>query len=853
ADSGDYAVTITNGYGSVTSRVATVLVALPPQITRQPISQVVASGGAVSLLVTAAGAGPLSYRWQFNGSNLPADMISTVAGGGVGDGRAATNATVMQPTGVAWDSAGNFYFTDSGNRRVRKVDAHGIISTVAGNGGGGYAGDGGAATNASLGYPAGLALDAAGNLFIADQDNNRVRKVDTVGIITTVAGDGRFRPDGDGGAATNASLASPLALALDAAGDLFIADQGNNRIRKVQPDGIITTVAGDGTAGYSGDGGAATNASLNQPAGLAVDAAGNLFIADQGNSRVRKLDTNGILTTVAGAGRFAFSGDGGAATNASLSNPAGLAMDTAGDLYLADQGNNRIRKVDTRGIITTVAGNGQFGYFGDGALATKARLNSPSSVAVDRAGKLLIVDQFNNLVRGVDTNGIISTVAGSWTASVYDGGPATEAALRSPAGVAVDTSGNLFIADTWNNRIRKVQPDGLITTVAGGEMFGYVGDGGAATNAGLASPSGVAVDAAGDLFIADTWNNRIRKVQPNGIIRTVAGGGRFGYVGDGGAATNAGLASPLGVAVDSSGNLFIADTGDSRVRKVDTHGMITTAAGNGQCGYYGDGGAATNAALCRPGGVAVDTAGNVFIADQGNNCVRKVDSQGNITTVAGNGSAGYFGDGGAATNAGLGYPTGLALDTAGNMFIADTWNNRIRKVDPDGIITTVAGDGRSGYSGDGGAATNASLANPSGVAARGPGNFFIADTQNSRVRKVLLSDLPLLTLGSVSAADAGDYWVIVSNPFGSVTSLVATVTIGTPPLTLSLEVGPPVLVRLSGSPGMAYLLQAATNLVPPVQWQSIFTNATDLNGTSSLLDTNAAGLPARFYRAQPVP
>jgi sugar lactone lactonase YvrE len=343
------------------------------------------------------------------------------------------------------------------------------------------------------------------------------------------------------------------------------------------PSGSITTVAGNGNYGYSGDGGIATNAGFN-PFDVAVDSNGNLFIADWGNNRIRKVDTNGIITTVAGNGDgqyvYSFGGDGGYATNAVLSCPGGVAVDSSDNIFIVDQFNGRIRKVDTNGIITTVAGAGNGGFFfGDSGYATNAGLNSPHGVAIDTVGNLFIADYGNNRIRKVDTNGIITTVAGNNNGgfSAGDGGYATNASLSWPEGVAVDASGNLFIADYGDSRVRKVDTNGIITTVAGNGNYGFSGDGGAATNAELTDAFGVAVDNSGNLFIADCENNRIREVTTSGIITTVAGYGTQAFFGDGGYATSAGLNNPFGVAVDSGGNLFIADQGNKRIRKVQNN------------------------------------------------------------------------------------------------------------------------------------------------------------------------------------------------------------------------------------------------------------------------------------------
>jgi len=334
-----------------------------------------------------------------------------------------------------------------------------------------------------------------------------------VAIIQTAAGNGTSAFSGDNGAAAKASLSEPFGVAVDAVGNLYIADTSNHRIRKVDTSGMITTVAGNGTEGFSGDGGPATSATLNTPIGVAVDTAGNLYIADAFNNRVRKVNAKGVIATVAGNGDARFSGDRVAATSASLSAPFGVAVDTAGNVYIADTSNHRVRKVDTSGMITTVAGNRTESFFGDGGAATLASLNFPTGVTVDRADNLFITDQSNHRIRKVNAAGVITTVAGNGNAGFSgDHAAATSASLNLPVGTAVDAAGTLYIADTSNHRIRKVGADGMVTTVAGNGIGGFSGDGSAASRATLNSPGGVAVDPAGNLYIADSFNNRIRKL-----------------------------------------------------------------------------------------------------------------------------------------------------------------------------------------------------------------------------------------------------------------------------------------------------------------------------------------------------
>jgi len=331
----------------------------------------------------------------------------------------------------------------------------------------------------------------------------------------------------------------------------------------------ISTVAGNGVQGFSGDGGGATSANLNDPAGVSADAAGNLYISDYGNQRVRKAATSGIISTVAGTGVAGYSGDGAHATSYELNDPEGIAADSAGDVYIADYANQRVRKVTAAGAISTIAGTGTAGYNSDGILATGAYLNQPIDVAVDGAGNVYIADSSNQRIRKIATSGIISTVAGTGTSGFSgDGGLATAAKIYLPEGIALDSSGNLYIADTYNNRIRVVGTNGVIKTIAGNGTSGYGGDGGAATSAMLDLPTGVAVDPAGNVFVADSANQRVREINSSGVISTVAGTGAAGYNSDGIPATEADVYYPHQVAIDAAGDVLIADDYNQRIRKL---------------------------------------------------------------------------------------------------------------------------------------------------------------------------------------------------------------------------------------------------------------------------------------------
>jgi trimeric autotransporter adhesin len=338
-------------------------------------------------------------------------------------------------------------------------------------------------------------------------------------IITTIAGNGTTGFNGDDGPATNASFRGICGVAIDNMNNLYIADANNNRIRKVTQEGIITTIAGTGTASYGGDGGPATAAKLNYPTDIAIDRYGNIFIADGANNCVRKINILGVISTIAGDGHGGYNGDGMSATLAELYFPFGVAVDNAGNIYIAEAANNRVRKINTSGIISTIAGNGIQGYSGDNISATLAELNYPVGVQVNEEGHIIIADSGNDRIREIDTAGIIKTIAGTGMAGFNgDGIPATDAQLKRPVYLAVDSSANIYITDQFNHRIRKVNASGIITTISGIGVAGFNGDNILAATAEINTPVGIAIDGNNNLCFSDNGNERVRLIRSTVFI-----------------------------------------------------------------------------------------------------------------------------------------------------------------------------------------------------------------------------------------------------------------------------------------------------------------------------------------------
>ena len=591
----------------------------------------------------------------------------------------------------------------------------------------------GPATRASLDNPSGVAVDTHGDLFIADEYDNVVEKVTPAGRLSVVAGVARKSGPPTPGLATSSDLDSPSGVAVDAHGDLFIADQGNHVVEEVTPAGRLSVLAGDGQQGPPKPG-PANSSKLYGPSGVAVDTHGDLFIADPVNQVVEEVTPAGRLSVVAGEGQLG-SPTPGPANSSKLGSPYGVAVDN-GDLFIADEYDNVVEKVSPAGTLSVVAGvvgNGNGGPPTPGPART-SELDSPSGVAVDDHGDLFIADTDNQVVEEVTSAGRLAVAAGNVAQGPPTPGPATSSKLDTPSGVAVDAQGDLFIADWDNDVVEEVTPAGKLSVVAGDGRFDAPPTPGPADSSTLV-PLGVAVDAHGDLFIADYWNNVVEEVSPAGRLSIVAGDGNVGRP-TLGPANSSRLDAPEGVAVDAHGDLFIADYWNNVVEEVSPAGRLSVVAGDGQLGSPTPG-PATSSKLDNPSGVAVGTHGDLFIADRGNNVVEKVTASGTLSVVAGvvgNGNGGPPTPGPARSSE-LDNPSGVAVDAHGDLFIADTDNQVVEEVTPAGRLSVVAGGTREGAPTPG-PATRSGLSFPVGVAVDAHGDLFIADQGNNDVEKV---------------------------------------------------------------------------------------------------------------------
>lgn len=561
--------------------------------------------------------------------------------------------------------------------------------------------------------PRGVATDAAGNVYVADTYNHTIRKIGVAGDVSTIAGMPGVSGSADG-VGSAARFYYPTGVAVDSGGNVYVADSINHTIRKITPAGIVTTLAGTAQSAGSADGVGAA-ARFDYPNGIAVDGAGNVYVADTDNNTIRMITPAGVVTTLAGTAGVAGLVDGPGAA-ASFRGPYAVAVDAAGAVYVADTLNSVIRKISPAGVVTTVI------TYGGG-------VSTPFGIAVDAAGNIVVTS--NHSVERIGSAGTVTILAGAaWTSGSADGVGAA-ARLYNPRGVALDAAGNVFVADYGNHAIRKITPAGNVTTPAGSPRhFGSADGTGAAAR--FNQPAGITVDATGNAYVADYSNYTIRKINAAAEVTTLAGvPGVYGSSDGIGAAAR--FAAPVGVAQDSAGNIYVGEYANDLIRKISPAGVVTTFAG--QAGVTGSAdGTAAGASFNSPVGVAVDGADNVYVADFGNHTIRKVTPAGVVTTLAG--LAGVVGStDGAGAAARFNHPTGLAVDSLGNVYVADSFNHVIRMISPAGVVTTLAGLAGTAGSDDGTGAV-ARFNKPTAIAVDAAGNLYVTDAGNCTIRKI---------------------------------------------------------------------------------------------------------------------
>ena len=590
-------------------------------------------------------------------------------------------------------------------------------------------------------HPASLAVDASGNVYVADTNNNTIRKITAAGTVSTFAGTAGISGSADG-TGSAARFSSPNGVTVDSAGNLYVADTNNSTIRKITSAGVVTTLAG--TAGSPGTAdGTGSAARFFSPFGVAVDSAGNVWVADTYGDTIRKITSAGVVTTFAGTASTPGSVDG-TGSAARFNFPTGITVDAAGNLYVTDTFNSTIRKITSAGVVTTFAGSAGLVGSTDGT-GSAARFNYPFSVAVDGSGNLSVADSYNHTIRRITAGGVVTTFAGS--AGINGSADGTGAAARfySPVGVAVDAAGNTYVSDTTNDTIRKITSSGVVSTLAGAPVYTSADGMGAAAR--FTFPFDVAVDPAGNIYVADAGNNTIRKVTPSGNVTTLAG--LAGVVGStDGTGSAARFNYPVGVAVDAAGNVFVADAGNNTVRRITPAGAVTTLAGLAGSPGSTDG-TGSAARFNYPSDVTVDSAGNVYVADAANNTIRKITAGGVVTTLAGTaGTTGSTDATGAAAR--FNYPAGLAVNGAGTLYVTDAGNHTIRQISSGGVVTTLAGTASAVGSTDG-TGSAARFNSPRGITLDTAGNLFVADFHNFTIRKVLSTGV-VTTVGGLAGS-----------------------------------------------------------------------------------------------------
>lgn len=958
-----------------------------------------------------------------NCSTLGTQIITVTATDGTfGSALKPTAATFYAPRSLAFDLSGNMFIADAGSNKIRMLNTLGVVSTLAGSGAAGNNNSTG--TAATFNAPSSVTTDGAGNVYVADLNNQVIRKITPAGVVTTLAGTGvAGRVNGTG---TSASFNNPYGIVADVFGNVYVAEQGNNDVRKITPSGVVTTLAGrsTGVAGYVDGGG--TIAAFNAPTGITLDSLGNLYVADRGNNRIRVITNAGIVSTFAGSGFAAYIE--GTGMNASFKTPSDLTIDGLGNVYVADAGNNVVRKITPAGVVTTLAGGGAPAS-ADGT-GSAANFNNPWGIVLDANANLYVADQTNNKIRKITQGAVVTTIAGSGTAGSLDGivgggatgnittvqipvtvvsspvittvfgnvtlstgtnstvalpdyisqatatdncagkvtfaqspaagtlisigssltvtltaadvfggkatavftvsavsppvitplssnititldgsggktlaltdlatltssvnlsppvqiSPATlscsnlgtqtitvtatdgnfgtnvnpaAVTFRAPRGAIFDAAGNLYIAETGGNRIRKITPAGIVSTFAGSGSNGNAN--GTGTAASFNAPSALAIDPSGNLYVADVSNELIRKITPAGVVSTFAGSGAIGRAD--GTGTAAQFNTPYGVATDKSGNVYVADYGNSLIRKITQAGVVTTLAGTGTAGFVN--GTGTAAAFNFPTGLACDSLGNIYVADRGNSRIRKITPGGIVTTIAG-GSYAYAD--GIGTAASFKNPSDLTLDPSGNIYVADVVNNMIRMVTPAGVVTSLAGAGSASFADGTGIA--ASFNSPWGITIDKLNNLYITDINNNRIRKVTTLGVVTTFAGSgVSSSIDGN---IGGGANGNVTTLQIPVKVISTPVITSTYINVTLLTGIGGTATLTnYALTAtaidncsssaivftqspaAGTVVTPGSPITVSLTATDATGTKATTSFTVSAVSPPIITARP--
>jgi sugar lactone lactonase YvrE len=708
-------------------------------------------------------------------AGLPPQTGSTDGTGG--------DARFYNPEGVATDAGGNVYVADLSNYLIRKITPSGVVTTLAGTAGRSGSADG-VGTSAQFGEVYALTVDSAGNVLVSDYGNSTIRKITPDGVVSTLAGRAGATGSTDG-TGSNARFAFPYGIAIGSDGNIYVADRGNRLMRKITPGGTVSTIAGlVGFGGVvDGTGSAARFSGLE---GLAADGNGNLYVVDNTNSVIRKVTINGVVTTIAGS---TVGNANGAGTAAQFNNPAGIACDASGNIYVADTSNYSIRKITPDGTVSRFAGGGFVGY-AEGAGST-VLFNLPRGIAVDALGNFYVADRNNQTIRKLTPAAVSSTLAGPGGNTGSSDGTGSAARFYRPRKVVVDHAGNLFVTDSFNATIRKITPTGTVTTFAGtAGSYNYIDATG--TAARFETPYGLCIDASDKLFLTDLYYNVVRTITPAGLVRSYCGQPNLIGANIDGTADVARFSSPEGLAIDSGGNLFIADTLNHTIRKVTTDGIVSTYAG--VAGVPGSvDGSARSALFYQPEGLAIDTAGNLYVSEFGNSTIRKITPSGVVSTVAG--SPGQTGAvDGRGTTARFNNPEALAVDASGNLFVADSNNDTIRKIAPDGTVTTIGGKAITAGFLDG-TAGNARFYVPSGIAVDDVGAIYIVNAFNATIVKGVLDTLPGIATQPMAANVL---------PGGNVTFLVAATGGG-----LSYQWKHDG-VAISGATGSSYTVSSAT-------------------------------------------